>query len=466
MTFNRGSMASLFLPNLEFEEELSGSAASGSALKQQRLRDLEPVMAHLSENPADVVLTDPLALPDDLPPCLETVRFLSEKDVRGRSLTGCRLVPWGWSPRAVHLADRLGLGTARPTAEAVRQANSRRFLVPRDLIVSLPGIPDCGRLTWLAAGSPEDDSDTEVAAAAAAATAAAAAADVPAEPVLFSTPCDSVDAVVASLARFRANSVEEWVIKAEFSHAARNRILGRGSRLSEPHLNWLRRRFSRSEIVVAEPWVQRIAECGLQFEIGPANDIAGGPLQDEHSSEAGTIRFDGAALLINDAAGRYIGSLVASVPGTSRLWRPAVRHGFRLSRELQRAGYFGWLGIDCMVFRAADGQSFLRLSHDLNARCTMGRIALRMKRLMEPGELGFWCHLPAELLTREPGGRERISSVWQPADSVCTVCTSPRRIGQRPAKTPTALLTSSDPDELLHCAQHVRELQQTRTTGL
>ncbi|MBI5760512.1 MAG: hypothetical protein HZA46_18510 [Planctomycetales bacterium] len=65
----------------------------------------------------------------------------------------------------------------------------------------------------------------------------------------------------------------------------------------------------------------------------------------------------------------------------------------RVAREVQRRGYFGPLGIDAMLFRDDAGQTRLRPIQDVNARYTMGRLALGWRRFLKLNEFGSWLHL-------------------------------------------------------------------------
>ncbi len=95
---------------------------------------------------------------------------------------GMELVPWGWSPAAVEFGQQHGLQVRHPPLELVKLANSREFSVPRE--------------------APPDD-ETE-----------------------FAELCRTLGQVLAKIERL--SSSLQWVIKANWSHAARERIIGRG----------------------------------------------------------------------------------------------------------------------------------------------------------------------------------------------------------------------------------------------
>ena len=222
-----------------------------------------------------------------------------------------------------------------------------------------------------------------------------------------------------------------WVIKADLSHASRNRLLGTSKDLRREQRAWLESRFDSGECVYVEPWVERISECGLQFMVP------------QSGSPAATIEFIGAAEMVNDEAGRYLGSIVRSSLHEA-IWQPAIEHCLQIARSAGALGYFGPLGIDCMVFRCPKhNRPWLRFSHDINGRLTMGRIALSLRRFLEFGEIGVWIH--AEMNSGLRNGKTADEVL---PGGVRIIHTGPGRIGGKAVRTETALVVSSDSERL------------------
>ncbi len=187
---------------------------------------------------------------------------------------------------------------------------------------------------------------------------------------------------VASLDEF-LHAVDElpdgndgWVLKSQYAMSARERILGKRDTLPDAARNWLGKKLADDGIAFFEPWVERIEEAGLQYMV----PVAGEPV------------FVGLAPLLTDAAGHYRGNRFTSDPAAEARWAPAIETGNRIARAVQALGYFGPLGIDAARYRAADGVERLRPIQDINARYTMGRIALGFQKLLKPGEQGSWLH--------------------------------------------------------------------------
>ena len=244
---------------------------------------------------------------------------------------GATLVPWGWTPELVRLAAHHGWVADAPNPHAVRTANSRRFSLEleQEWSVGLPG------------------------------------ADV----IL------SLEDLQRRLRGFSAG--QRWVLKANFGMSARERLLGRGPALSDAAAGWTQKRLSIDGRVIFEPWVERIAEAGVQVTI---------PLR-------GAPHLDGVTPLLCDDSGQYRGSRFSPAAESDAVWARAIETALRAGERLQQLGYFGPLGIDAMRYRDADGIERLRPLQDINARWTMGRLSLGLRRLSRRGEHATWLHV-------------------------------------------------------------------------
>ena len=169
-----------------------------------------------------------------------------------------------------------------------------------------------------------------------------------------------------------------WVVKANFGMAARERLLGRGLDFTPAQKTWLSRRLDSDGAVFFEPWLQRRAEVGVQWSLPPLGQ--------------GEPKLEGVTPLLCDSQGGYRGSefsLDASIP---REWQRAVEVCEQVAKRLQSLGYFGPLGIDAAIYEDAAGIEHVRPLQDINARFTMGRLALGFRRLLRSGERGIWRH--------------------------------------------------------------------------
>lgn len=271
--------------------------------------------------------------------------------------------PWGWTEPLRRWATRHGWRITAPPQSAVRRANSRRLsaTLEHEWNVGLPGACVVDSLSSLHEAS-------------------------------------------------RSLSARPWVIKAEFSMSARERILGRGEP-SPQSLRWIASRLRTEGVLFFEPWVERLSEAGLQFEV----------------SAKGKPRFLGLTPLLCDLSGQYRGSRFTWTSDDERTFASAIDTGLRVAERLQAIGYFGPLGIDAMRYRDTEGNEHLRPVQDLNARWTMGRLSLGFRRLLQPGETGVWLH--GGDVPMIPGSR--------------IIPTSPKQVGNQPARHRSAVVINS-----------------------
>lgn len=327
-------MRRLFFGNFHFESELSAARGWTPAASLWRISaERAPSWIALAEE-GDLIWT-PEPIADSF------WKSLAEQGLpRGRSVSeppadDFELIPWGWSPRTRLLGGR----ASPPTDEAVRLGNSREwsFELERQLGVALPGAARIGRIEEIA------------------------------------------DVVRRSASQFGERESEHaWVIKANFGMAARERVLGRGSVLTPANESWLQRRLQSDGAVFFEPWLPRRAEVGIQWSL-PKPGLGQPTLQ-------------GITPLLTDKQGGYRGSefsLDAIVPAE---WQSAVDVSQQAARHLQQLGYFGPLGIDAAIYEDSTGRAIARPLQDINARYTMGRLALGFRGLLRPGERGVWQH--------------------------------------------------------------------------
>jgi hypothetical protein len=97
--------------------------------------------------------------------------------------------------------------------------------------------------------------------------------------------------------------------------------------------------------------------------------------------------------LLTQPAGQYRGSRFAREAAGDERWSDAIETGLRAANVLQERGYFGPLGIDSLRYRDFAGDVRTRPLQDINARWTMGGIALGFRRLLRAGEHGSWLHV-------------------------------------------------------------------------
>lgn len=252
---------------------------------------------------------------------------------------GTEVIPWGWTAGLQQRAGLHGWEFAAPPASVVQNVNARQFSfgLESEWQVGLPGA---------------------------------------------SMICDFAELdVTMSHARAFASQL---VIKANWSMAGRERILI-SDQPAAADLAWIRSRLHHHGAVFVEPWVERVAEAGIQIQI----------------PENGSPQLIGVTELLCDRLGQYGGSWFTEPPNAAFDWQPAVDIALRAAARLQDRGYFGPLGIDAMRYRLHDGSLHLRPLMDVNARWTMGRLSLGWRKYLQPGESGLWWHHDPQLIDKE-----------------------------------------------------------------
>ncbi|QDU43572.1 [Butirosin acyl-carrier protein]--L-glutamate ligase [Symmachiella dynata] len=366
-------MPRLLYGNFDFEHHLTGAGAPSPDSKLGRINaELTPALIALADEedylwcpaPFDESHLNDLTAAGMPRPRLVTAGASLPRDLS--------LVPWGWSDVALKLATQTGASAEHPPLEVVKQANCRR------VAYELETRWNCGL-----------DGAAEI------------------------CHLDELARVIEQSANFSLG----WVLKARFGMSGRERHLGSGVEVETPTINWAKKRLARDGAVLFEPWVQRIDEAGLQFEI----------------PRDGEPQLLGITPQLCDATGHYRGSRLTISAAAATAWQTAVDVGRRLAVHMQQTGYFGPLGIDAMRYRDQQGEIRIRPLQDINARLTMGRLAWGFRRCLVPGEAGAWLHFPFQPLE----GSE--DSPWEhirrklPAD--CRIIpTSPATIGGQPPK--------------------------------
>jgi hypothetical protein len=382
-------MPRVFLGNFDFEHELTngpdrsrpGSAGRPVIPQDAPGSDLAWAWTAIAEAD-DTILTcgeiSPGEFGDLVRLGLPIPRFV-ELSAHVDGIGSAQFVPWGWTPLISAFGKSCGWKCLAPPADIISRVNSRafRFLLEEQWQIGPAG-------------------------------------------TALVTSTDELCQVLANCGDWSHG----WLLKANFGMSGREALRGRGAVLDDAGRNWAIKRLRTSGPIVVEPLVERIDEAGIQIEI----------------PEAGQPELVGITPLLVDRAGVYRRSRFGSPASELTPWQPAVEVALRAAREIQRLGYFGPLGIDAMQYRDPAGQIRLRPLQDLNARYTMGRLALGFRRALPAGWCGSWLHFGAKQL----GGRDLRKWLAEVTANDATasriVVTSPRTISSQPAHRHAVLI--------------------------
>jgi hypothetical protein len=327
-------LARVFLGNFEFEYELaSPDRRPGSwpgAVRAAR-RALSTAWVALAGTD-DFVLTDVLPQRDELADLANLgwpiPRFVTDPGEIPRG-DAIECIPWGWSPSIERLAAAHGWHAESPGFDVVRHVNSRALRLEIEQSLGI-GLEHAARV-------------------------------------------DSLDALEHAIARM-GHEPRGWILKSNQGMAGRESFRGRGAVCDGQARHWARRRLDSTGSIVCEPLLESLGEAGIQVEI----------------PRTGKPCLLGVVPLMTSGSGTYRGSRIETAAEEIACWSDAARVALEVADRLRRLGYFGPLGIDAMRYRDREGRIRMRPLQDLNARFTMGLLALGFQPLVPPGGCATW----------------------------------------------------------------------------
>jgi hypothetical protein len=164
----------------------------------------------------------------------------------------------------------------------------------------------------------------------------------------------------------RAN--DKWVVKSPYGFAARERVLGRGPSVEGAQAAWAVKRLARGESLIFQPWLEVLREYGVVAEISPD----------------GSHTISGVSDLQTNGAGTGTGYVLGRAPTPERMSELEATARV-VCESLYAEGYYGPAGVD-----AIEHANGLHPLLEVNARYTLGFIAVAVERAMKPGVPVFW----------------------------------------------------------------------------
>ncbi len=393
-------MPRIFYGNFDFEHELAAPGYNRSKQLERLNAEISINLLALAED-GDRLFYGGDGLADFLTdaatagfPEVQTVEPLSQ------SIPAGELVPWGWSRAAISFGASCGLRSGSPDPGVVASVNSRAFSFEAE-----------EKLDRAIPGAAEIDS------------------------------IEALEVAIRQAADIWNRSAEDfdWLLKAEFGMSGRERVAGTGAQIEDSQAGWIRRRLNSGDRLYFEPRVESLCELSSQWLISKPDSAHGPSIEPE---------LIGTTQLLVDRSGQYLGSILVDRSSTD-IPRFAVSE-FSLSREnldrllddarsvakaAQQAGYHGPIGIDSMVYRGVDGQPAARAIQDVNARLTMGRIALEWFRQFALTDRPAWLLVPEVWLNE----REIAAALDNPAARL----TSPRVVAGQPVRRVGVLMNDA-----------------------
>ena len=282
---------------------------------------------------------------------------LEDSSLIERKVNACK--PWGWSPDSDRLFAPLVAGLP---ANAVGSCwnTEMRALYAKSW--------SAARLREFLAGHAED---------------------FLCGPEVVGVACASVDAALAAVQDFRAAGFGEMVIKAIYGSSGRDQIHCKDGQLRDGQRGWLQKILQRQGEVVVEPWLDRVIDLSLHFDI----------------SAEGEVQVRGWTRFLTDDRGQYRGALLGQMAagldveltkflyGNGRDAKRMSKLGDALAEflagPLAAAGYCGPIGVDALVYRDGAGLK-LKPVVEINPRTTMGRVSWELRQRVNSARTALW----------------------------------------------------------------------------
>ena len=370
-----------------FNPFAEGYIAKGKSFTPTRQQSL--LAGDLSTLPQFLCRQDDIVLVNELP----SVEFLSglkqagfalpqfiqlsgggldrNSELAGRKLA--TLQPWAWSPESVELftplfdkvagedrspEERFNPAIAALYSKAWSAAFLRRFLQARPA--------EC----WLCT---EEEAGVAV---------------------------STIEEALGAIARIRERGHHRVVVKEAIGLAGHNAIRLWEPELLDPQRKWMLRALENGRQLVVEPWLERLDDFSAQLEM-----------------TASGLRLCGYTGLINDLKGQFRANWAAA--NFQKRVPAAITDHFREPKDLahrmqclfqeifarlqaELGTFRGPLGIDALVYRAADGRCRLKPIVEINPRYTMGRVTIELMGRASPGSQGCF-QLVTPTMARQRG---------------------------------------------------------------
>jgi hypothetical protein len=340
----------LYYFNPTCELAVANGSAYYTAPEKLRLfeQELSCLPAYLAQ-PNDIILV-PEHIPHDFLESIMEVGFIMPKfmtmddlisfsDCEGKKID--RLFPWGWSPAAHHFLSPL---KSFCSISFLQSAVSSWKPIHRELygrkagLAILKSVIGLTNYDWL----PSVD-------------------EIP-------TICESHDEII----RFQ----EKWkqiVVKAPWSSSGKGLQVLRDKEYNRTNRQIISGMLKQQGFVTVGPWHKKLIDLSFQF----------------FSYGNGQIEYKGLTSFSTDHLGRYLGNYIEEIPRNldrdllDFLLDKKEKVKKLLSDVLDNSAYatdyYGWFGVDAIIFRSESGDLVFHPCIEINCRFTMGAITLNLR---------------------------------------------------------------------------------------
>lgn len=357
---SKGRPPNVFFMNISCESEVARGTPGFSAGEEVRLRNddfsqLQMFLAHkedvvlVSQKPSVEYLTLLKSFGFEIPEFLPVND--AHKVLKERKLS--TLQPWGWSPQSLSALKSLlpyCLNSEAYEALLKRSQNSE--------------IHSKSYSSSLLKKFVENDEQNEI----------------------FSKVIKSMDELITALEE-TPKSEFPLALKAPFGSSGQNIQRVFSTQLSPSEINWATRILLQEKEIVVEPWLNKVADFSIQL----------------HVDEEGKVSLKGISRFLTDPRGQYRGTVLGRFTDGLRpeilrtlhqenFFETLEKAGYFVGESLFRKGYSGPAGVDALIYER-EGRFLFKPIVEVNARYTMGRVALEIGKHLAPGTVGVWLHV-------------------------------------------------------------------------
>ena len=174
------------------------------------------------------------------------------------------------------------------------------------------------------------------------------------------------------------------VVKAPWSSSGRGLQFLRPGEFNRTNKQIITGFISQQGFVIVEPWHDKQLDLSFQF----------------FSDGKGGIEYKGFTTFSTDPSGRYTGNTIQEFPTDLEqslkeflLEKISVVRNILLEELIASdysTEYYGWLGVDAMIFNSKEGLLKFHPCLEINCRFTMGAIALKLREHLCEGSVGVF----------------------------------------------------------------------------
>lgn len=236
---------------------------------------------------------------------------------------------------------------------------------------------------------------------------------------LVATTCEEAFDAIREIAH------ERVLLKSPFSCAGRGQFAIDNRTSLEEITNWLTKTLATQPSIIIEPHLPRILDFSALYDV----------------TRSGEVNFLAITRMETNSGGQYLGTTVA--PKVGNLLPPELAVAFHqpcitvggvahpapyfyktlLPAALLEVlpGYHGPIAVDSFFYQDPDGRPRIRPVVEINARCSMGRIAHNLRKKLTPNGTGtlrihhrkkLAGQLPDGLLLNDPATAQSFLATW------------------------------------------------------